>query len=291
VEPLVKPIPLKIVGAVEQVPRIITAWSGRRGGEVAYAATPAKGLAALVCREGREWKQWTAHPPKGEASGLWADAPARPAQATTEAAAVAAIGAAKVGAKPQPTEWRGRWSGTISCDADGRPVVTLQRQVAPYVLAQVLSGPEGWTARVRVKDTWFVRAAESRREAEASPVASMKDAITLAIELVLQVAAPACSMRDTTRRAAVDAEHAKARPLKLPADGPDATARLQHGKARKAAVEPPAPPPPPAAPRAARTPKAKVAKPAPQAAQTSVDDAKLLTLFSAALNTAVEEAP
>ena len=289
-----KPALLKIVGASEQVPRMITAYGRRGKGEWAYAATPAKGLAALVCREGRDWTRWTAHPPQGEATGLWADAPTRPAQTTDQVAAIASFDAAKVAAKPQPTEWRGRWSGTMSCDAEGRPVVTLQRQVAPYVLAQVSSGPEGWTPRVRVKDTWFARAAETRREAEAAPVASMKDAITIAIELVLRLAAPVCAMRDTTRRAAFDEQYAKAHPLKLPADGPDATARMSR-KAKEAVAEPTSPPPAARArnpkPKGAKPAPKAAAKPAPQAAQTSVDDAKLLSLFSAALNTAVEEAP
>jgi hypothetical protein len=114
--------------------------------------------------------------------------------------------------KPEPTVLRGQWVATLDCDG-GAPVVELARKVATYIIVGVRSTPATgrWTYIVRRLQTWAAESSEVVGES-----GTLKDAITSALAVALELAEPACSVRDVTRRASRDAAWAVTHPVKDP---------------------------------------------------------------------------
>lgn len=208
-----KPVPLRIIGANEDVPRVlIAAHTGvcqGQAGYFAYAQRPADNVAVLVW----QGKGKGTHPMLWETElGLGPSHP--PERQTTAEAAVAAHRAAKAAPPAGPSTMRGSWSGVFQCADDGSPRVKLVRKVASYGSLRVESGADGrWTAIVERAERWFGKAKSERAERS-----SLADAIQAGHGLMVGLVSEACSFRDTRRRNAVDATYAAQHPPK-PARG------------------------------------------------------------------------
>ncbi len=207
---------LQVVGADEDVPRMLLAYGRGCGGEVAFVMRPRENTALLV------------HQMKKQPARIWKDATgAAPTMApSTEMAAaeaLAEIRRAKASPPPAgPATLRGTWSGKLMCD-DGKPSVALERRVASYgVLKLVSDASGGWIATFERAGKWFTSAKQ-----ESVTRANLAEAITAGMGLVVGLVSEACSYRDTHRRNAVDAEYAERFPLRAPREMRDPTERYQ----------------------------------------------------------------
>ncbi|MCB9686024.1 MAG: hypothetical protein H6738_24500 [Alphaproteobacteria bacterium] len=139
--------------------------------------------------------------------------------------------------KAGPTTLRGRWSGTLTCDA-GQPRLELKRKLATYGTLWVRSDPAtGWSWTFDRSEEWFTGEEESSNTGYATLAEAIQGGVLGAMSLVRE----ACSFRDTRRRAAHDPTYAEKHPIKPPKPMADPTARLgtrKRGRARSAAPPP-----------------------------------------------------
>ncbi len=247
---------LHFVGANEDVPRLIRAYGQACDGEFGLVLRPTQKRGLLVLIKGQQATVWTSA--KGEA-------PARPEAPTTASSAVNQVRGSQDDLPPDgPITLRGQWAGYLVCDG-GTPRVMLQRNIASYAILHVESQPgEGWAYLVERKDAWFT----DRKEARANRLATLADAIQLGVRAAMDLAAPACSYRDTRRRQAHDAAYAEKHPIKPAKEQKDPTAKLsvrpekpaKPERPAKASRASPSPGEQPPAPRAER--RGKALKPA-----------------------------
>ena len=216
---------LQIVGADEDVPRVMLAYGQGCGGEVAFIMRPRDNTALLV------------HQVKKQPAKVWrTDLGLAPSHApeldTAPADAVAEIRKMKAGPPPAgPATLRGLWKGTLFC-TDGTPSVVLERKVASYGTLHVTSTPDGrWTANFERAQKWF-----SKAKQEAVTRSGLTEAITAGMGLVVGLVSEACSYRDTHRRGAVDADYGAQHPVRPPNEPKDPTGRYK-GKSSFKAVE------------------------------------------------------
>jgi hypothetical protein len=205
---------LQVLGADEDVPRMLLAYGRGCGGEVAFVMRPRDGVAFHV------------HQVAKEPARVWrSDAGLAPFRAPdTEQApgdALAELKRVKAAAPPAgPATLRGKWSGVLVCD-DGTPSMTLERKVASYGTLRLASKPDGtWTATFDRAAKWFTTARQ-----ESAERASLAEAIQAGMGLVLGLVGEACSFRDTRRRNTVDAAYAAERPYTPPVAPRDPTER------------------------------------------------------------------
>ncbi|MFN7143688.1 MAG: hypothetical protein ACK4YP_07935, partial [Myxococcota bacterium] len=216
---------LNIIGADEDVPRLVLAYGRGCGGEVAFAMRPRDNTALLV------------HQVKKQPAKVWrTDLGLAPWHApeldADPAAAVAELRKLKASPPPAgPATLKGKWAGVLLCD-DGTPRVTLERKVASYGTLKLTSKPDGrWTATFDRAGKWF-----SQAKQESVERSGLAEAITAGMGLVVGLVSEACSFRDTRRRNAVDADYAAQHPYNPPKEPKDPTARYQP-KASFKAVE------------------------------------------------------
>jgi hypothetical protein len=216
---------LNIVGADEDVPRVMLAYGRGCGGEVAFVMRPRDNTALLV------------HQVKKAPAKVWrTDLGLAPSHApeldAAPADAVAEIRRMKGNPPPAgPATLRGLWRGTLFCN-DGVPSIRLERRVASYGTLHLGSLPDGrWTATFERAEKWF-----SKAKQEAATRSSLTDAITAGMGLVIGLVSEACSFRDTHRRNTVDAEAAARNPYRPPNEPRDPTDRYQ-GRSSFRAIE------------------------------------------------------
>ena len=214
-----KSLKLNVVGAEEDIPRMLLAYGRVAKDEVALVMRPPEGTALLVVQ------------PKKEAARVWRNASGAAPNATPKTQAdpheaVAEVRKLKANPPPQgPATLRGAWSGALFWDEVG-PRVVLERKVATYGVLRLTSTLSGaWTASFVRAEKWF---SSAKQEEVTKP--ALIDAIRAGMGLVTNLVGEACSFRDTHRRNAVDAEYARVHPPKAPVPKKDPTERLQPPK-------------------------------------------------------------
>lgn len=207
---------LKIVGADEDVPRLLLAYGRACGGEMAFVMRPREDRGVLV------------HQVKKQPARIWRTAMGQaPAYAPEEeiepGTAVAEVTRMKASPPPAgPATLRGAWTGVLYC-TDGRPSMVLARKVASYGTLKLASGTDGrWTATFERAPRWFSKAAQ-----ESVSRDGLAEAIQAGMGLVVGLVSEACSFRDMRRRNAVDAEYAAVHPYRPPREPKDPTTRYQ----------------------------------------------------------------
>jgi len=207
---------LNLVGADEDVPRLLLAYGRACGGEVAFVMRPRDNTAVLV------------HQVKAQPAKVWRTdlglAPSHPPELDLDpAGAVREIKTMKANPPPAgPATLKGKWAGTLRCDG-GTPRIQLERKVAAYGTLRLTSGADGrWTATFERQGKWF-----SQAKVESVDRSSLADAITAGMGLVIGLVSEACSFRDTRRRNTVDAEYAAVHPPRPAPEPKDPTQRYQ----------------------------------------------------------------
>lgn len=207
---------LTLVGAEEDVPRMLLAFGKGCGGEVALVMRPRENTALLV------------HQVKKEPAKVWRTdlglAPSHaPELAVAPNEALAELRKLKSSPPPAgPATLRGTWTGALHC-VDGTPSVTLERKVASYGVLRLASKPDGrWAATFDRSEKWFSKAKSDHVERS-----SLADAIQAGMGLVIGLVSEACSFRDTRRRNAVDADYATQHPPSPRRERKDPTERYK----------------------------------------------------------------
>ena len=216
---------LNILGADEDVPRLILAFGKGCGGSVALVMRPRDSTALLV------------HQLPKVAAKVWRTdlglAPSHaPELAVAPADALAELVKLKTRPPPVgPATLKGSWKGHLLC-TNGTPSMRLERKVVSYGVLRLTSKADGrWIATFDRDGKWFTQA-----KAESVERSGLSDAITAGMGLVIGLVSEACSFRDTRRRNAVDVEYAAQHPYKAPREGKDPTERYK-GKSAFRAVE------------------------------------------------------
>lgn len=247
---------LTIIGAAEDIPRLVTAaGKGCDGSDLVLIWRPhdLKLLLAIKPPKGSAlvWVSDTSDLPEGvKQKKELTDAPMVPRTEVT-ARQLSAMAARLKGDLPKtgPELLRGEWSGHLICD--DVPVVELTRRLAPYATLTLRSRPGEWMATVRTKQTWFAAAEE-----HSSTDPHFYSAILAGLRRSYAMVGQACSMRDTRRRAPLDPEYAAKHPPKERAAPQERAGSLIDRWVANADK-------PPRKPRAATEAKAAPAKPAP----------------------------
>ena len=216
---------LNIVGAEEDVPRVLLAYGRGCGGEVAFVMRPRDNTALLV------------HQVKRQPAKVWrTDLGLAPSHApeldADPTAAVAELRKLKSGPPPAgPATLKGRWAGLLVC-TDGTPSVLLERRVASYGTLKLTSKADGrWLAIFERAEKWF-----SKAKQESVERSGLAEAITAGMGLVVGLVSEACSFRDTHRRNTVDPAFAAQYPPRPLPERRDPTERYK-GKSSFRAVE------------------------------------------------------
>ena len=214
-----------IVGADEDVPRVLLAYGRGCGGEVAFVMRPRDNTALLV------------HQVKRQPAKVWrtdlglapSHAPELDADPTT---AVAELRKLKSGPPPAgPATLKGKWAGLLLC-TDGTPSIVLERRVASYGTLKLTSKADGrWLATFERAEKWF-----SKAKQESIERSGLAEAITAGMGLVVGLVSEACSFRDTHRRNTVDPAFAAQYPPRPLPERRDPTERYK-GKSSFRAVE------------------------------------------------------
>ncbi len=216
---------LNIVGAEEDVPRVLLAYGKGCGGEVAFVMRPRDNTAVLVHQVKKEpakvWRTDLGHAPSHA-----------PESDTAPSDAVAEIRRMKANPPPVgPATLKGTWKGTLLC-IEGTPSVQLERRVASYGTLHLKSTNDGrWTASFVRAQKWF-----STAKQESVTRDGLNVAIAAGMGLVIGLVSEACSFRDTHRRNAVDAGFAAQYPPRVRPEPRDPTERYQ-GKSSFRAIE------------------------------------------------------
>ncbi len=207
---------LNLLGADEDVPRLLRADGRACGGEVAFVMRPRDNTALLV------------HQIKKQPAKVWRTdlglAPSHPPEIDADpATALSEIKRLKANPPPAgPATLKGQWTGTLRCDG-GTPRIHLERKVASYGVLRLDSKADGrWTATFDRAAKWF-----STAKVESVERSSLADAVTAGMGLVVGLVSEACSFRDTRRRNTVDPGYAAEHPYAPPKDRKDPTERYR----------------------------------------------------------------
>lgn len=221
---------LNIVGADEDVPRLLLVYGKGCGGEVAFVFRPREGEGVLVHQKkgvpALVWVRNLDQLPEGVrpsvAGKLESDGPRAPAWSVGASEAVSLIKRLKANPpKTGPATLRGTWKGELRC-AEMQPFVHLERKVAAYGTLHVDSDANGrWTARFERSEKWFSTAKQDR----TPPYDSLGEAIQRGMVQMTGLVSEACSFRDTRRRNTVDPTYAEQHPYRAPREGKDPTER------------------------------------------------------------------
>ena len=216
---------LSIVGADEDMPRLVRAYGRACQGEFGLVLRPPEqhGVLVLVTKKDGAYV-WEA---KVEGK---ADSPPKPNLGATAAAAVALVkDAQKSPPKVGPVTLRGRWTGYLYCEG-GQPRVELKRRLATYGTLWVFSnGADGWAWTFERDSKWFGRSGETYGKG----LPTLLDALHIALLGAMTLVKDACSFRDTHRRAAHDDDYATKHPIKKREPKADPTERLKERAPKK----------------------------------------------------------
>ena len=257
---------LSIVGADEDVPRLVRAYGRACQGEFGLVLRPPEqqGVLVLVTKSDGAFT-WTGD------EAVKDDSPRKPTNTATAAAAVALVkDAQKSPPKVGPVTLRGRWTGYLYCEG-GLPRVELKRRLATYGTLWIFSnGADGWAWTFERDSKWFGRSGETYGKG----LPTLLDALHIALLGAMTLVKDACSFRDTHRRAAHDDDYATKHPIKKREPKQDPTTRLKEPvpkkpRTRKAKAKPKAATSTPAAPRrSSGAPTPAAATPPPERKQT-----------------------
>lgn len=205
-------IPLKIRGASEDVPRLLTALGPAcEDSNILYVMVPALNEAILV----------QAHKPaKGSPRGtkehahIWRTdlglAPSHHPEIDIDIDKAVTEAKALMEREPGagPTVIKGQWSGKFICD--GNPRIELSRKVVAYGVLKLVSKNDGrWAATFTREKRWYTEAKE-----ESAERSSLREAINAGYGLVMGLVSEACAVRDTRRRGAFDTSAKPVKPAK-----------------------------------------------------------------------------
>ena len=194
---------LSMLGADEDVPRLIRAYGRACDGEFGLVMRPIERVAVLVLvnKDGSA-RSWEAD--EQDALGV-------PSTETTATAAVAEVKQAqKDPPKPGSLTLRGRWTGYLYCEG-GQPRVELKRKLATYGTLWVFCTPgQGWSWTFERAGKWFGGEGTVSGNGSKTLVEAIKAAVMGSLELVQE----ACGFRDTHRRAAHDEGWADKHPIR-----------------------------------------------------------------------------
>lgn len=211
-----KPHPLTIVGADEDIPRLLLMRAKANGVETAAVFAPRKHLGCMVVVRSQSAHIWVSDS---------SDAPGSPALPIPLPKAVERIAKARAGAgEPGQALLRGTWRGELVLGEI--PTIHLERKVAPYGTLSVWSEDRAWFASFDRKARWFSKPARSTSAQHATLEAAIRAGLAVALQLVGE----ACATRDTTRRAALDPDHAQKHPPKPKKAPTDPTAAFAPSK-------------------------------------------------------------
>lgn len=221
---------LNILGADEDLPRLVAAYGRGCGGEVALVLRPRDAEGILIHQLKKQpAKVWTTERrllpgTATERDKLATDAPSQPTTDVPSADAVTMLRRLKAAPPAKgPASLRGTWRGQLLC-TDGVPTVHLERKVASYGILRVHSDPAGhWHASFERDVRWF----SSAKRDEAPEAPTLAEAIQRGMVQMTGLVSEACSFRDTRRRNAVDADYAVAHPPRDVKDPKDPTERYQ----------------------------------------------------------------
>ncbi|TAL45521.1 MAG: hypothetical protein EPN91_02015 [Salinibacterium sp.] len=215
---------LQILGADEDYPRFIRAYGRACGGDFAYLCEPGAFSYLVFVRKGEAWywKQGSAASSRLALIDVPL-APTTPVLASEAVAKLQELGKIGRSVPPGPVTYRGQWSGALVCNGEGvAPTIVLTRKVAAYATIRIVShgnhaDPDGrqWVVTLERDSRWF---ADAKLDKEPASAETLRTAIRSAYGLLTGLVGEACSVRDTKRRAALDAEHAKSHPIKHPKD-------------------------------------------------------------------------
>ena len=215
---------LSMLGADEDVPRLVRAYGRACDGEFGLVMRPSERSAVLVMvfKDGTA-RRWRSNDADGDAPGL-------PAAELSATEAVADIKAAQ---KDPPGSGsltlRGRWTGYLYCEG-GQPRIELKRKLATYGTLWIHSTPgEGWAWTFERAGKWFGEEGQTSGNGEVSLVAAIKAAVMGSLELVQE----ACGFRDTHRRAAHDEQWADKHPIRKREPKRNPVDRLKEPKPKK----------------------------------------------------------
>lgn len=207
---------LNLLGADEDLPRLMLAYGRACGGEVAFVMRPRDNTALLV------------HQVKKQPAKVWRTdlglAPSHPPELDADpATAIGEIKRLKANPPPAgPATLKGQWTGTLRCDG-GTPRIHLERKVASYGVLRLDSKADGrWTATFDRAAKWF-----STAKVESIERSALAEAVTAGMGLVVGLVSEACTFRDTRRRNTVDPAYAAEHPYTPPKDRKDPTERYQ----------------------------------------------------------------
>ncbi len=219
-------IPLKIVGAGEDYPRLLTAYRSIKGTQVALVLRPTEGRVVLAIT-GKDGSGHLLH-----ATAL--DTPTWPTGPSTATECLAILKEAqKSPPKAGPIVMRGQWRGKLHVDIEAKRVrVELVRKIASYGTLTVIGQSGRWTWRFERAGKWFSTARATQQPANANHT-RLSDTIRQAYSDALDLVGQACGTRDTRRRQALDADYATRYPIRPPRDAEVSLDRFKLPKPKK----------------------------------------------------------
>ncbi len=206
---------LSLVNAAEDVPRMVRAYGRACMGEFALVLRPREQRGVLVLMTKKEGaRAWQA----GDA-----DAPGVPTATLTPEAAVKLLKDEQKGLpKAGPITLRGQWSGWLYCD-EGAPRVELTRKLAAYGVLTISSvAGQGWAWKVARTEKWF-----SKPGADEGNAPTLLAAVEAGLRRAMGLLGEACSLRDSSRRAAYDSGFAAEHPIRPAREGKDPTEKIK----------------------------------------------------------------
>ncbi|MFT5680567.1 MAG: hypothetical protein ACI8RZ_001473 [Myxococcota bacterium] len=203
-------ITLKIVGAGEDYPRLLTGYRSFRGGvQVALAMRPMDkrillsvsqkdGTAALLHAVGQDGATW----PTGDST-------------TAEVSKLLKAAQQKL-PKAGPIVMRGQWRAKLYTDIEAQTVrVVLVRKIASYGTLTITGTRGGWTFRFERAARWFADGKGSGSMSGAN-YKTLIEATQRGYSQALDLVGEACGTKDTKRRQALDPAYAAQRPTRAP---------------------------------------------------------------------------
>ena|GEM_PF-2410306 len=214
---------LSIVGADEDVPRLVRAYGRACQGEFGLVLRPPeqRGVLVLVTKKDGSFT-WESDDDR--------DSPGKPSTEATAATAVARVkDAQKSPPKVGPVTLRGRWTGYLYCEG-GQPRVELKRRLATYGTLWVFSnGADGWAWTFERDSKWFGGSGQTYGKS----LPTLLDALHIAVLGAMTLVKDACSFRDTHRRAAHDDDYAEKYPIRKREPKQNPTERLKEPTPKK----------------------------------------------------------
>lgn len=262
---------LAFTNAAEDVPRLITAYGKGYGGELALVLRPTEGRGLLAWASRGKGKGWRAQ----SSDTVQIPSDEEPLQGLLDELKMLQQNLGAAG----PMTLRGQWAGVLALGES--PILEMVRSISAYARVRIQSAEQGWRWQVERLQRWFGEPTANQGQAVL-----LTEAITSAMASAMGIVGEACSVRDTRRRSAYDAQWAVEhpnRPAKEPATQPAAKFNP-----KVKAEKPPKPAKEPKTPKAEKAPRTPKQAPAPQKF-TMRTAAELLSLTQAQTQALLED--